>query len=99
MQRSLTIFVLLIAAILISSCKKGKPLVVESCIIINDEQIGFCINNRTREERDIYLQEMNKYTCHSPRDWAKIRTFILTHSRNQETFNFFNLINKALSKR
>jgi hypothetical protein len=44
---------------------------------------AFCIDNVTREESYIRVDEMDKFTCHSPKDWGKIREFIIQNSRNK----------------
>jgi hypothetical protein len=92
MQRVKKKLKLLIVAILISSCQTERLRVV-SCVYMHDFNEAFCIDNVTREESYIPASEMNKYTCHSPQDWGKIREFIIQNSRNKtESRRFFDNI-------
>jgi hypothetical protein len=83
---------LLIVATLISSCQSERLRVV-SCVYMHNFNEAFCVDNITREESYIRVNEMDKFTCHSPQDWGKIREFIIQNSRNKtDSRRFFDNI-------
>lgn len=98
MQRLKNKLKLLIVAILISSCQSDRLRVV-SCIYMHDFSEAFCIDNITREESYITVSDMDKFTCHSPSDWGKIREFIIRNTnRKSDARDFFNNIKEIKLK-
>jgi hypothetical protein len=98
MQRLKKKLKLLIVAILISSCQSERLRVV-SCVYMHDFNEAFCIDNVTREESYIRVNEMDKFTCHSPQDWGKIREFIIRNTnRKSDARDFFNGIKEIKHK-
>ena len=81
MREHLTKFVTLILTGIISSCGSlpqqlpRKPS-IDSCVIIWDEQVGFCVNNQTRQAYDIPLVDMNKYSCFSNEHYGLILEYV-----------------------
>jgi len=92
MQRLKNKLWMLIVATLISSCQSERLRVV-SCVYMHDFNEAFCIDNISREETFIKTHELDKYTCHSPKDWGKIREFIIKNTnRKSDARDFFNNI-------
>lgn len=77
----LMIFAVVIATI---SCS-GLPLKpeVNSCLIVQNENLIFCVNNQTSQEHEFDLvigdqinALLDRGTWHSNEDWGKVLTYI-----------------------
>ena len=80
MRNLLKIFALLIVTANISSCASNPSLPkkpqIWSCVMIYVTQTAFCINNQTREEKEIPFSAMNKYVAFSNPDWGLILKYV-----------------------
>ena len=67
----------LIVIILVSSCQSvKKPQNIWDCRIIIETFSALCINNTSHEEKEISINDMNKYVAFSNDDWGRVLTYI-----------------------